>query len=176
MGLVARTVVSARVIGVDRAGVTVIRGAREGVLVEALLGRDTVGGFQLVGVADKGLAVALRFRRQACRGAAVRKGGRSQRTDCCLSVALFGRPSGAFETIKRRARERTISPTLASVPFPTSANTEKMSHPVVGAHAQLDRQHLPLLHRLEDGPVAVVRAVPLVRFQLVLLGVSYGMG
>ena len=32
-----------------------------------------------------------------------------------------------------------------------------MPHPLMGVHAQLDRQHVPLLHRLEDRPVAIGR-------------------
>lgn len=50
------------------------------------------------------------------------------------------------------------------------------THPVVGVHAHLDCQHLPLLHRLEDGPVAVGRAVPVFPLRLVLLRVSCGRG
>lgn len=53
------TVVAARVVGVDRAGVTVVRGTGKGVLVEARLRRDTVGVFQIIGVADEELEVAL---------------------------------------------------------------------------------------------------------------------
>lgn len=56
------TVVAARVVGVDRAGIAVVRRPGEGVLVETRLRRDAVGVLQLVCVADEELAVALVFR------------------------------------------------------------------------------------------------------------------
>ena len=52
-------VVAAGVLGVDRAGGTVIIGAVEGVLVEALLGGGTVGVTHFVGIADEELAMTL---------------------------------------------------------------------------------------------------------------------